>query len=146
MPERPLKRRTLSKGEKARLLLRKARHQLEIAKKGVESGSDDVAVTFLFQACENSVRAATKSTGAFADTKAHWDLESQAADLADQGYLGSDISECPQDLSAGRKQAAYGYEEHFEHSDFEEVIEELESFMQEVEALIARDGKKLKEG
>jgi hypothetical protein len=107
MTERPLKRRkTLSRAEKARLLLRKARHQLEIAKKGVESGSDDVVVTFLFQAYENSVRAATKSTGVFADTKAHWDLESQAVDLADQGYLESDVSEHLQDLNADRKQAA----------------------------------------
>ncbi len=140
------RRKTLSRGDKAELLLKKARHQLGIAKKGIDSGSDDIAITFLFQAYENAVRAATKSTGAFADTKAHWDLESQAEDLVDQGYLESDVSERLQDLNAGRKEAAYGYEEDFEHSDFEEMIRELESFIQEVEALIARSGKKLKEG
>jgi len=44
------------------------------------------------------------------------------------------------------ERAAYGYEEDIEYSDFEGMIDELESFLQEVEALIARNGKKLKEG
>lgn len=108
--------------------------------------SDDVAITFLFQACENAVRAAAKATGEFADTAKHWDLSEQARELADQGFLKTDISDRLDELNQGRKTAAYGYEEDFEHSDFEEILEEINRFITEVDELIVRGGKKLAAG
>ena len=121
-------RKPLNRGDKARLLLNKARRQFAIAVKGLEAGVDDITITFLFQAYENAVRAGAKPTGTFADTKAHWDLGSQAEDLADQGYVDTDVSERLDELNAGRKKAAYGYEEEFEHPDFQTIMQELESF------------------
>lgn len=137
------KKRPKDRWEAARLLLKKARKQAKIAEGGVNDEEDDIAVTFLFQAYENAVRAAAKSTGQFADTDKHWDLSAQADDLANEGYLGSNVSERLDELNEGRKTAAYGYEEEFNHRDFKEMLEELESYFQEVDELIQRQGKKL---
>jgi hypothetical protein len=107
--------------------------------------SDDIAVTFLFQAFENAVRAAAKATGQFPETTKHWDLSEQARELADECYLETDVSDRLDELSRGRKIAAYGYQDEFEHSDFGDVLNEINEFIAEVDELIKRGGKKLKE-
>ncbi len=143
-PEKKAKRK-LTRQEQATRLANKARKQLKTAKKGIDEGDEDVAATFLFQAYENAVRAAAKSTGSFPDTKAHWDLSAQASDLAEEGYLTTNVSDQLDDLNSDRKEAAYGYEEEFEHEDFVAAAEDLEAFLKEVDDLIKRGGKKLKE-
>src|SRR2546427_5413447 len=110
MSEKPRKK-SKSREERAKALLKKARKQAGIARSGLEMGSDDIVVTFLFQSFENSVRAAAKSTGHFPDTDKHWDLSAQAQDLADEGFLKTNISDRLDELNAGRKKAAYGDEE-----------------------------------
>jgi len=40
--------------------------------------------------------------------------------LAAEGYLVTDVSDRLDELNSGRKKAAYGYEEEFEHSDFKD--------------------------
>jgi len=144
MPDKQY-RKPKSRAERAKLLLNKARKQSGIAKTGIREGSDDITITFLFQACENAVRAAAKATGEFADTTKPWDLSEQARELAEQGYLETDISDRLDELNQGRKKAAYGEEEEFEHSDFEEILDEIGNFIAEVDKLIGRDGKTLKE-
>lgn len=137
-------RKPKSRTERATLLLKKARKQAALCKTGVEIGSDDVAITFAFQSFENAIRAAGKATGEFAETTKHWDLSEQARELATEGYLETDVSDRLDELNAGRKKAAYGYEEEFEHSDFEEILGEVDKFITEVAELIRRGGKKLK--
>jgi HEPN domain-containing protein len=135
-------KKSRSRTEQAALLLKKAEKQSALAKVGIEMESDDISVTFLFQAYENAVRAATKATGQFADTGKHWDLSGQASELVEQGYLQTDVSDRLEELNQGRKTSAYGYEEDFEHSDFNEILEEIEEFIDEVRELIERGGKK----
>ena len=142
MPEKPHKR-PQNRTEQATLLLKKAKKQTALARAGVEMDSDDVAITFLFQALENAVRAAAKVTGQFAETAKHWDLSGQASELVDQSYLRTNVSDALDELNQSRKTSAYGYEEDFEHPEFHESLEEIEEFIAEVDELIKRGGKKL---
>jgi HEPN domain-containing protein len=142
MPERPHKR-ARSRAEQAKQLLKKAQKHSALACKGIEMESDDVAVTFLFQACENAVRAAAKATGQFADTAKHWDLSEQARELVTERYLKTDISDRLDELNQNRKLAAYGYEDEFEHADFREILEEINRFIAEVDEFLQRGGQKL---
>jgi len=106
---------------------------------------EDVVVTFLFQAFENAVIAAAAVAG-LVKAPTHWQRCEQATELAEQGFLETDASDRLGTLNTNRKRIAYDYEEDDdEELDLEEALEELKDYLKEVEQLINRGGKKIKD-
>jgi hypothetical protein len=137
------KRKPKTAAERATLILTKARDHETTAKKGLEIGLDSVVITFLFQSFENAVIAAAVVAG-MVKAPTHWQRSEQATELAELGLLETNVSDLLDTLNGDRKRVAYDYyEEEDEDVDFNEILETLSNYLQEVEELIKRDGKRI---
>lgn len=140
---RMAKKKTKTVEERARLTLIKARDHEATAKKGFEIGLDSVVITFLFQSFENAVIAAAAIAG-MVKAPTHWQRSEQATELVEQEFLQTDVSDLLDTLNGDRKRVAYDYyEDDEEDPDFEEILERLSNYLEEVEGLIKRGGKKI---
>jgi|SRR5437588_4377722 len=93
-------------------------------------------VTNCFYALENAVIAAAVAAG-LPGTKKHWEKEELAEQLVREGKLKTDVSDRLNELNSARKDVQYGSPgESLAEIDLEDLVSEVESFLDEVDALI----------
>jgi len=93
-------------------------------------------VTGCFYALENAVIAAALAAGLKGTTK-HWEKEELAEQLVRDGKLKTDISDRLNELNSARKDVQYGAPgESLAEIDLEELVSEVESFLDEVDDLV----------
>jgi hypothetical protein len=125
----------------AKEALTRARKQLErVQTASWEPQDPEEAVTWAFYAYENALRALAEARG---DTlaKNHGRKAEYAGRMAKQKILSTDAEARLVELNGLRKQVSYGdiYGD-LAALDLEDIVSELEAFLDEVDAVIAKSG------
>ena len=94
------------------------------------------SVTKAFYAFENALTAVALALGERLTTK-HYEKAELAANLVKRGKLKTDVSDRLVELNGLRKDVQYGVPgEELENADLEDILTDLEYFLEEVAAVI----------